>query len=47
MLRILYYNYQNKNGNNAVIEVFGKDCLKKLKNNAKTIFYSFTKILLI
>ena len=37
----------DKKGNATIIKVFGKDCLKKLKNNAKTIFYSFTKILLI
>ena len=29
--------------NVAVIEVLGRGCLKKLKNNVKTIFYSFTK----
>ena len=40
------YRYYKK-GNATITEVFRKDCLKKLKNNAKTIFYSFTKILLI
>ena len=35
----LYY----KKGNATIIEVLGRGCLKKLKNNVKTIFYSFTK----
>ena len=30
-----------KKRNATITEVFGKGCLKKLKNNVKTIFYSF------
>lgn len=35
------------NGNVTIIEVFGRGCLKKLKNNGKIIFSKFLDILFL
>ncbi|ERK68648.1 hypothetical protein HMPREF1984_00420 [Leptotrichia sp. oral taxon 215 str. W9775] len=39
MLRKINVNIIN--GNTAIIEILGRGCLKKVKNNVKTIFMSY------